>query len=117
MERRLKCSDSNISVGVIDGPGAGGASHHYEVMVMDDHGCDVTQIRFQNGPIAEQGVNGLTQEVLLAIVEDRLKCFQAGEFSCRENAVALTKVQEALMWLNKRTADRVARGVEGKSVV
>lgn len=117
MERFLVTSDPNISIRVLDEPGPGGASHRYELLVKT-FTCDVyTQIKFQNGPIAEEGVNGLTQEALLAIVEDRLKCFQAGPYSCRENAVALTKVQEAMMWLNKRTADRVARGVEGKSVV
>lgn len=72
--------------------------------------CD---INFQNGPIAESGVNGISNEALLAIVEDRLIGFQSGEYACRENAIALTKLQEAMMWLQKRTRDRVARGVEG----
>jgi hypothetical protein len=58
-------------------------------------------------------VNGISIEALLAIVEDRLLGFQSGQFSCRENSIALTKVQEALLWLAKRTRDRVARGVEG----
>jgi hypothetical protein len=50
------------------------------------------------------------------------KCTECGltkfldEFSCRENAIALTKIQEAMMWLQKRTRDRVARGVEGRNV-
>lgn len=72
--------------------------------------CD---INFQNGPIKESGVNGISNESLLAIVEDRLLGFQSGQFACRENAIALTKLQEAMMWLQKRTRDRVARGVEG----
>jgi hypothetical protein len=71
------------------------------------------QIDFQNGPIKEAGVNGISNEALLAIVEDRLACFQSGEYACRENAIALTKIQEAMMWLQKRTRDRVSRGVEG----
>jgi hypothetical protein len=36
------------------------------------------------------------------------------KFPCRENALAITKLDEALLWLEKRTRDRVARGVEGK---
>jgi len=55
-------------------------------------------------------------EDLLNIVVDRLESFQSGDFACRENALALTKVQEALHWLNHRTADRIDRDVEGKSV-
>jgi hypothetical protein len=73
-------------------------------------------LSFQNGPINEVGVNGITQEVLLAVVADRLRSFQAGPFACRENALALTKVEEAMHWLQKRTMDRMRRGVEGKSV-
>lgn len=59
--------------------------------------------------------SGLTQEVLLAIVIDRLRSFQAGPYSCRENALALTKLEEAQHWLLHRTRARMARGVEGKS--
>ena len=70
-------------------------------------------MRFQNGPIGEFGVNGISNEALLAIVEDRLKGFQSGDYACRENALALTKLQEAMMWLHSRTRARVARGVEG----
>ena len=50
---------------------------------------------------------------LLAMVLCRLEHFQKSEFSCRENAVAITKIEEALMWLRKRTDDREARGVLG----
>ena len=52
-------------------------------------------------------------EDLIVMVIDRLESFQDSEFKCRENAVAITKLQEALMWLRKRTEDREARGVEG----
>jgi hypothetical protein len=57
------------------------------------------------------------QEDLLAIVIHRLQGFQTGPFKCRENALALTKLEEALHWLNHRTARRVSRGVEGMNVV
>jgi hypothetical protein len=76
-------------------------------------GYDGAAILFQNGLIPEAGQNGVTQEALLAIVIDRLRSFQLGPFPCRENAIALTKCEEALMWLQKRTANRVRRGVEG----
>jgi len=112
------CNPANdrIVIEVTDAPGAGGASHQYLAMwpFMDGPGiAGSVVIRFQNGPIAENGVNGVTQEALLAIVIDRLRSFQAGPYSCRENALALTKCEEALMWLQKRTRDRMRRGVEG----
>lgn len=101
-----------LTINVMDEPGAGGANHAYEIV--GPHGrCFID---FQNGPIAEAGVNGVTQEALLAVVADRLRSFQAGPFSCRENALALTKIEEALHWLQQRTIARMRRGVEGTNV-
>lgn len=116
-----------LKIQVTDEPGAGGANHRYEVTGFDTssnpssdtfaHGMkDVNScllVLFQNGPIKEAGVNGVTQEALMAICIDRLRSFQAGPFSCRENAIALTKMEEALMWLQRRTVARIKRGVEG----
>lgn len=107
-----------IRLTVEDTPGAGGASHEYLMVVglRDTGACDYSiKVKFQNGPISEAGTNGISGEALLAIVEDRLKCFQAGPYACRENAIALTKIQEAMHWLHHRTRERVARGVEGTS--
>jgi hypothetical protein len=51
------------------------------------------------------------------MVLTRLNSFQDSPFKCRENAVAITKLEEALMWLRKRTMDREARGVVGTSKI
>ena len=96
----------NGNVTVLDAPGPGGACHDYII-------GDKSFIQFQNGPIAENGVNGCQNEDLLAIVIDRLQGFQSGEFSCRENRLALGSAKEALFWLERRTTDRENRGVEG----
>ena len=122
-----------LRIQVLDEPGPGNACHRYHITTVETPpaigggmGSDALQkamamskavheIRFQNGPIAEAGVNGISNEALLAIVEDRLFGFQGGEYACRENAIALTAIQEAMMWLQKRTRDCVARGVEGTS--
>lgn len=105
-----------LRIQVIDEPGQGNACHEYTITFDNanlDCGYGACVISFQNGPIQEVGVNGISNEALLAIVEDRLLGFQSGSFACRENAIALTKLQEAMMWLQKRTRDRIARGVEG----
>ena len=57
--------------------------------------------------------NGTTLEEMLRVSIERLQDLNS-RFSCRENSLAITKLEEALMWLNKRTEDREARGVEGK---
>ena len=102
-----------LRVKVTDEPGQGNACHKYHVTPMTGN-AEGLLIEFQNGPLQETvHPNGLSNEVLLAIVEDRLLGFQSGEFACRENALALTKLQEVLMWLHKRTHNRMSRGVEG----
>lgn len=57
--------------------------------------------------------NGTTIEEMLRVSVERLQHLN-NRYPCRENALAITKIQEALMWLNARTADREKRGVEGK---
>lgn len=121
----------DIAVYAHDEPGPGNAHHQYSVTVfgppkaMMDEGnvpyirrlatlC--TEIRFQQGGLAEVGANGITNEALLEIVAHRLACFQAGPFACRENDSALNHIQHAIDWLARRTAKRQRRGVEGKAV-
>ena len=77
----------------------------------------LAQIHFQEGPIKENGVNGVANEDLLVMVVRRLQGFQESEFKCRENAMAITKIEEALLWLRKRTMGRENRGVEGTNAV
>jgi len=110
-DHKVNLANDRIEITVMDEPGAGGANHHYAVDVDgSENGLD---IYFQNRPIAEAGVNGVTQEVLIAICIDRLRSFQAGPYACRENALALTKLEEAQHWLLSRTRARMVRGVEG----
>lgn len=59
--------------------------------------------------------NGTTIEEMVRVCVERLTQLN-GEFPCRENSIAITKLQEANMWLEARTADRKARGVEGKHI-
>lgn len=59
--------------------------------------------------------DGTTNEEVLRVLIDRMQYLQS-KFACRENALVITKLEEALMWLEKRTADRKARNVEGKHV-
>lgn len=74
-------------------------------------------INFQEGAIKECGVNGVCNEDLISMVIERLESFQNSEFKCRENALAITKLEEALLWLRKRTIQRELRGVEGTHIV
>jgi len=95
-----------------------GANHEYEIVAKASKEGEPKRffhqlITFQCGPIQEVGRNGIHNEDLIAIVIDRLRDFQKTEFVCRENALAITKLEEALLWLNERTRGRMLRGVEG----
>ena len=106
-------NETAIRVFAVDEPGAGGANHKYEIWIKRKNHTEIVEINFQHGPLREAGVNGLTDQALVAIVLDRLRGFQKGEFSCRENAIALTNFETGLLWTGKRAADRRKRGVEG----
>lgn len=106
------------------GEGEGGVCHEYFIgrgeklqgeapVPIGEYG----HVSFQKGPVREKGFNGCDQEDLLVIIIDRLRFFQAGAFACRENAIALTKCEEALLWLQSRTKNRIQRGVEGTNVL
>ena len=107
---KVNPANDQLVVTVRDAPGAGNACHDYQIKLPDGSGI---RIGFQNGPIAEAGVNGITHEVLLAILIDRLEGFQDGEFANHYNQAALDHLKAALAALLERTQERMRRGVEG----
>lgn len=84
-------------------------------IISDDNGNDYEAIQFQHGPIGENGVNGIQNEDLLNLLCVRMRSLNE-KFPCRENSLVITKMEEALHWLEHRTKLRVEQGVEGKSV-
>lgn len=109
-DHKVNPANDSLTLTAVDKPGAGGACHEYRVHLGDDQ---IASLSFQNGPIAEVGVNGITQEILLSVVADRLRHFQQGPYACTENARALQYVEAAQGALKLRTTKRMDRGVEG----
>lgn len=96
--------------------GPGGGYHDYIICLGTEPKDEVVllPIKFQKGPRNDENSrHGVLDEDLLEIVRDRIKAFQEGPYATRENACALTHIEEALLWLNKRTEDRAERGVLG----
>ena len=139
-DHKLNGLNDAIEITATDAPGSGGANHEYCLThpLPAREGDEkqnvkrlcLTKISFQNGPIAKpEDINGVSNEALLAVLIDRMRGFQGmapvhvtpmsklasdpAPFRSRENACALTHLEEAMMWLQKRTRDRLARGVEG----
>lgn len=107
-------ANHQVTINVMDEPGQGGACHQYKISWLNKAGLtENVLIEFQNGPIKEVGVNGLTGEALLAIQIDRLRSFQAGPFASQFNGAALMECEKSLQHLQRRTKERIARGVEG----
>ena len=127
-DHQVNPANDLLVIAAEDAPGSGGANHRYAITGFDTEsnasaeGADGYRasfskqvILFQNGPISVDGngANGVTNEALLAIIADRLRCFHKGPYACKANACALTHVEEAMHWLQQRTLERMRRGVEG----
>jgi len=121
-DHKLNGLNDALNITVIDERGAGNANYVYEITLPDwtrdpdgNNAHNIWTINFQNGPIKEAGFNGVSGEALLAILIDQLRGFQSGEYACRDNDMALAHLEAALFWLQKRTRERLNRGVEGTS--
>lgn len=80
-------------------------------------------IVWQDGPLGRgedrKEPNGAFVEGVIEAARQRIDYYQkteSGKFACRENALAITKLEEALHWLNARTSRRETAGVEGTHV-
>ncbi len=110
----IKKREKLNEISAVDEKGNGGANHNYSIAICDDEICHDEAIRFQNGARRlESSIHGITDQDLLEIVRDRFIGFQSGELRTRETALALTHIEEALLWLNKRNEDRIERNVLG----
>lgn len=123
IQKREKLND----VFSVDEKGNGGANHKYDIVYSNKAELDkdgellfvspsdfITTIQFQNGARKlDDSIHGILDTDLLEIVRHRLQCFQNGDFATRENAIALTHIEEALMWMNRRVEDRIEREVLG----
>ncbi len=104
----------------IDKPSPNNNSYH-EFIINHEPDSETSEllgrIKLQNGNFAEFGHNGIFTEHLLVIAKDCLERFNTSKYACRENSIAINNINTALMWLNKRAAERVKRGVYGTETV
>lgn len=114
MDGLCKIRNNNMKVKV---PG-----HTYELSNFENKDAEGQVLQFIHKEPKEEGstelttvADGTTNEELIEVLIDRLGFLQS-KFPCRENAIVITKLEESLMWLNKRTSDRLKRNVEGKQI-
>lgn len=77
-------------------------------------------IEWQNGPLGRDWKNAIPNgtfvDDVIEAARQRLEFYQKasnGKFACRENAIAITKLEEAMLWLESRRNSREKRGVQG----
>ncbi len=71
-------------------------------------------LKFQNGAM-ELGRNGAITEEVLDMLIEHFQFFQAGKYACRENAMVITKLEEAKHWALHRKQLREAQDVKGRA--
>lgn len=112
--------NSKIQVVAKDKPNPAGAHRWYEIGwgdVLQNPTCNnQIYLRFQDGDPNVVGVNGVTNEALLAVLIDRFEGFQSGPFKCAENELCLIKLKSCMTALESRSGQRIARNVEGQQV-
>lgn len=110
---RIHTDNNGVAVNAISAlaDGTNVEGHQYQVIA----GVETLEVNFQNGAVQENGVNGITNEALLAILIHRTKHLN-GKFPCNENDHAINCMEHALAHLEARTHRRMNRGVEGQEV-
>lgn len=93
--------------------------HRYELAFFEKKEDAGQVLQFiEKTPVAEGSTefrtvhDGTTNEEVLEVVLDRLETMNA-KLPSRETSLAITHVETALMWCQRRTAKRQKRGVEG----
>lgn len=74
----------------------------------------IVSFTIQSDPIKEVGVNGIQASDMLIYVKCLFESLNEA-FPCRENALTITKIEEAIHWQEARTKDRLKRQVEGEN--
>jgi hypothetical protein len=74
----------------------------------------IVSFTIQSDPVKEVGVNGIQASDMLEYVKCLFQSLNEA-FPCRENALTITKIEEAIHWQDARTKDRLKRGVEGSN--
>lgn len=74
----------------------------------------IVSFTIQSDPISEVGINGIQAVDMLEYVKCLFESLNES-FPCRENALTITKIEEAIHWQEARTKNRIKRGVEGKN--
>ncbi len=83
------------------------------VMFTGDFHQSYGSLTFQDGSLLDHGENGVTNEVVIQAIIDRITAQNQPPYRCVENDQAINLLIRVLAWLDRRTATRIDRGVAG----
>jgi hypothetical protein len=79
---------------------------------VDENDLNHIEVQLQSKPISEVGENGCQIDDVIFLCKEILKSFN-DKVPSRQTSIAITKIEEAVMWLENRTKERQKRNVEG----
>jgi hypothetical protein len=85
------------------------------IEIQNAEDAPVVSFTIQSDPISEVGVNGVQALDILKYSKCLFESLNEA-FPCRENALTITKIEEAIHWQDARTKDRQRRSVEGQNL-
>ncbi len=97
-------------------PGATFAVPTYKVTnegIEDGAGINITFCKGNKEDESQLRQEGVFTETLIQTAKEYLESVNVGPLATRETSMVITKLDEALMWINKRAEDRKLRGVQG----
>ncbi len=84
-----------------------GANHHYAFSYkpsIDGPPVPMGEIKFQNGPVSEAGINGISDEQVLQVLIDHVDGLAHGRIFVDQNQQAVLDLKQARSWLESRPA-------------
>lgn len=96
-----------------------GATYNIPTYIITNEGIedgDGIPLKFCKGNKEDSSIlrqEGVFTETLLQVAKEYLESVNIGDMATRETSMVITKLDEALMWINKRSEDRKLRGVQG----
>jgi len=79
--------------------------------IQDGEGIEIKLCKGNKDNDIDFRQEGMFTETLIQTVKQYLEDVNKGELATRETAMTITKLDEALMWIQKRSDDRKKRGV------
>jgi len=80
--------------------------------ILHSHKSNTLIFKIQDGPVKENGINGCQVDEIIKTAKIMIEGLNFN-FDCIENKMAINKLDEAIIWLEKRKRNRIKRGVEG----